>query len=243
MGLDLLINQFGAILGLLIFIALAVGAFVASMIRNRTDASNFVQKTDSTTEKTYADALLLLARNGDTSNQIQREIGTSMREFTAELRGMLSMLDANTKATRTTAMGIDDISGQMPAIRENAAHIPGIRDNVQAIHDVAKTLETNLGGSINDQIVPLTQALRGLDERIVTLSTDSMARDVESISILQEIKRQIERAIEAFTIAHMKELLPPDPPTPDAPNGNTANPQELPVNIHITSASPTKEQK
>lgn len=256
MGLDLLINQFGAILGLLIFIALAVGAFVASMIRNRTDASNFVQKTDSTTEKTYADALLLLARNGDTSNQIQREIGTSMREFTAELRGMLSMLDASLKVARAAAMGIDDISGHMPAIRTNVEEIPGIRDRVQDIHTVTASLETNLGESfgesIKDQLAPAVTVLMRLDTHVESLVTDSLKRDerttstlIELMTLVREFKTEFLQKVERYVLRDINQFLPPDKPaetpTPDAPNGNTANPQNLPVKITIESEP--KEQK
>jgi hypothetical protein len=252
MGLDLLINQFGAILGLLIFIALGVGAFFGRVIYTRTDAASYVQKTDSSTEKTYADALLMLARNGDTSTQIQREIGTSMREFTAELRGMLSMLDASMKVARTTAMGLDDISGQMPAIRTHVEEIPGIRDSVKAIHTVTATLETNLGESfgesIKDQLAPAVTVLMRLDQHVEKLTADSLERDgrttstlIELMGLVKEFKTEFLQKVERYVLRDINQFLPPDKPLePTETNGNTTKEHNLPIDITITSAKDTQ---
>jgi hypothetical protein len=227
MGLDLLINQFGAILGLLIFIALGVGAFFGRVIYTRTDAASYVQKTDSSTEKTYADALLLLARNGDTANQIQRDMVASTREVAAEMRGMVAMLDANTKATRATAMSVDDINGQMPVIRTNVQEIPGIRDNVQAIHNVATTLETNLGESIKDQLAPAVTVLMSIDSRLTSLVADSLDRDgrtnntlIELMTIVKEVKTEFLQRIERFILRDINQFLPPDTPIVTATQAN-----------------------
>jgi uncharacterized membrane protein len=223
MGLDLLINQFGAIIGLLIFIALAAGGLFGYVVRSRTDANSYVQKTDSATEKTYADALLLLARNGDTANQIQREMVMSTREVAAEMRGMLAMLDANTKATRTTAMGIDDISGQIPGIRTNVEEIPGIRDSVKAIETVTATLETNLGESfgesIKDQLAPAVTVLVRLDSLLTSLISDSLQRDertistlVELMGIVKDLKTEFLQKVERYVLRDIGQFLTPDKP-------------------------------
>jgi hypothetical protein len=227
MGLDILINQFGAILGLLIFIALGIGTFIGRLMYTRADANSFVQKTDSSTEKTYADALLLLARNGDTANQIQRDMVASTREVAAEMRGMVAMLDANTKATRATAMSVDDINGQMPVIRTNVQEIPGIRDNVQAIHNVATTLETNLGESIKDQLAPAVTVLMSIDSRLTSLVADSLDRDgrtnntlIELMTIVKEVKTEFLQRIERFILRDINQFLPPDTPIVTATQAN-----------------------
>jgi uncharacterized protein YeeX (DUF496 family) len=227
MGLDLLINQFGAIIGLLIFIALAAGGLFGYVVRSRTDANSFVQKTDSSTEKTYADALLLLARNGDTANQIQRDMVTSTKEVAAEMRGMLSMLDANTKATRAASMSIDDINGQIPGIRENAAQIPGIRDNVQAIQTVTATLETNLGESIKDQLAPAVTVLMSIDKQLTSLVADSLDRDgrtnntlIELMTVVKEVRTDFLQRIERFILRDINQFLPPDAPVIPATQDN-----------------------
>lgn len=201
MTVEQAVNQFGFGVGILI----AIVGTLLYVLRSRTDAHSHAEKTGSDTEKAYADALLLLARNGESTNRFLGEMVSTSRETAAELRGMIAMLDSNTKATRANALSLDDLSGQMPAIKTGLLEI--------------KTATTDLGGTINDQFGPVVDELKSIGIQLKGLAGDVLVKDDKINANLTVLLQRFERAerwlmqkLEPLVLAHMQDLLPPDKP-------------------------------
>jgi hypothetical protein len=173
------------------------------------------------------DALIDIAKQGVVFQQkmieVVQENTRANEKSSAEMRGMVTMMDGFGTVLKNAVIGWDDTQGQIPAIRENTAQIPGIRDNVQAIQTVTATLETDIGETVGIQIgvqvKPIVDALLGVEIEVKNLVRDSQERDARTNTSLLELVAGIEKArtefmrmLEPIVIKHMTEFLPADKP-------------------------------
>lgn len=195
MTIEQMVNQFGLLIGVFMSI---VGTLLY-VLRGRTDAQNHVQKTESDVEKVHADALLMLAKNGEVSNQIQREQVSSTREAAAELRGILVMLETNTKATRDTAISIDEVT----------VHIPVIKSGIEEI----KTQQTDLSGSFKGEFGAVAVALVGIGTQLTALTKEVKDKDIKIsghlinlIEAFRQAETRLLKMLEPYALAQADKL-------------------------------------
>lgn len=155
--------------------------------------------------------------------EVVQENTRANEKSSAEMRGMVTMLDGFGNVLKNAVIGWDDAQGQIPVIRENAAQIPAIRDSVLEIKTVTATLETDIGETVGTQIglqvKPIVDSLLGVETELKNLVRDSQERDTRTNSSLLELVAGIEKArkefmrvLEPIVIKHMNEFLPGDKP-------------------------------
>lgn len=214
--------------------------------RRKSEATAFVQTTEATSDAQLVAAILKLAEGMNENNKqagVERQQTLlAIERSGGRTEGMMAAIVDSTKAVKEMGLTLDEFGGRLQ-------HIPQMKEDVGAIKAstaALSSLETNLGESFSEQFIPVVNALRAVEQAVQALTKELGGRDKTIFEglrnlegLFREAKLEFMRRISPDVEKHIPELLPKD--TPDALNGNTANPQELPVNIQITSAS--KESK
>ncbi len=149
-------------------------------IRELTRSKVYVDRAradgDLITEKSYAGALDVLAKIADRTLTVQEKISvsidnntTAIRESAAETRGMIAMLDSNTKAVRVVAIAVDDMAGQLPSLHTE----------LKGIASVTSTLKTDIDGSLTHQLGPIVTALTTIGVQLTALVMAVQSKDAE----------------------------------------------------------------
>lgn len=196
---------------------------VGFYIRERALTKSYVDKQqsdiDRAKEETAAgqtNALIDIAKQGVVAQMSMIEAVNKIRDAfaemtrsnmanAAEMRGMTAMIETNTKATRSAAIGVDELSEKV------ATDLQGIKDDIK---DAANTLKTDIGASITEQFVPLVLELKNIGFNLTTLVTAVQSKDgdinvrlTELIDSFQKAEKKLMRALEPIIIKHIGDLV------------------------------------
>lgn len=236
---SLLVTLIGGLSGLF-------GAWVLSW-RRSSETRAHVATTEANSDAQLVGAILQLAQGMTEAGKIaaaeRQQTLMAIERSSGRIEGMMAAIVDQTKSVKEVGMQIDEFGGRIK-------HIPQMRDDVAAVRAATASLETNLGESFSEQFIPVVNALRAVEAAVRDLAKELEGRDgqtaqslVKLTGLFYEAKLEFMRRISPDVEQHIQELLPSDPP--ESTNGKKANEtaQELPVNIHITSAAPPKEPK
>jgi hypothetical protein len=192
--------------------------------KSRADGSLLQEQSQAAITSAMVDAVKLGNVFQQKMIEVVQENTRANEKNSAEMRGMVTMMDGFGTVLKNAVIGWDDTQGQIPVIRENTAQIPAIRENVQAIQTVTASLETNLGESIGesikDQLAPAVSVLMSIDSRLTSLVADSIDRDgrtnntlIELMTVVKEVRTDFLQRIERLVLQDIKQFLPPDKPS------------------------------
>lgn len=195
--------------------------FVASMtalvtaagfwIRERALTRSYVEKqradADRTKEETAAkrdNALIDIARQGavvqqnllevvNQNTQAFTELTRSNNQSAAETRGMITMLNDNTRAVRSNTLAMDEMTEK-------------VTTDLQDIKGVASTLTTDIRTTINEQLAPAVLAITGIGDAITTLVEAATAKDISLDRHLTELIGEFRRMHKELA-THLEPLI------------------------------------
>lgn len=239
--LNALLLGLGGILG-------AIAVWIQQRAKANThevEARGDVAKAEAATDLRLTDAILKLAEGINETNKQsgleRQQTLMAIERSGGRTEGMMVAIVDHTKAVREMELAIDEFGGRLQ-------HLPQIKSDVveiKASTAALSSLETNLGESFGEQFIPVVKALQAVEKAVRDLAKELEERDDLTSKGLQkltglfyEAKLEFMRRISPDVEQHIDELLPKDTPNGNPPNEHT---QELPVNIHITSAAPPKE--
>jgi hypothetical protein len=162
-------------------------------------------------EKSSAAAIDTLSEIAKTSIVIQQNMVEAVREYTrvngehsAQLRGMVTMMDDFAKVLKNVVIGMDDVTG----------HLPGMATDIKSIAVVTSSLETNIGETVVEQFGPVVAELKTIGTQITGLITEVQDKDTqintrltELITKFQEAEVRLMRLLEPVVIQHISELV------------------------------------
>jgi hypothetical protein len=162
-------------------------------------------------EKSSNEAVLAVVEIAKQGVFIQQQLLDAVREYTrvngehsAQMRGMVTMMDDFARVLKNVVIGMDDVTG----------HIPSMATDIKAIAGVTATLETNIDATVSEQFGPVVLELKIIGGQITDLIREVQAKDgqinarlTELIIKFQEAEGRVMRTLEPVVLQHIGEFV------------------------------------